>query len=77
MNWGKNTRTNLTTLWEAHFSRAVSESAQIALNTILKYVCLKEVFNFAVRAHHDFFMHTIGKNGPISLLEAICAVSTR
>jgi hypothetical protein len=44
---------------------------------ISKYVCLKQVFNFAVRALHHFYLHTIGKTAPISLLEAICAVSER
>ncbi len=33
----------------------------ISPNKIPNNVCLKQVFNFVLRAHHRFFMHTIGK----------------
>jgi hypothetical protein len=68
---------NLPALREAHFSSALSEKGTLTPNTISQYVCLKQVFNSALRAHHHFFMHTIGKTAPISLLETICAVSGR
>jgi hypothetical protein len=47
-------------------------SKKISIN-----VCLKQLFNFALRAHHRFFMHGILKSTPISPVEAICNVSER